>query len=96
MSADTETKTYIHRLRESGKSTREAMRCLKRALARRVYQLITNPVMPPPIDDLRPARKALGLTQEQVAARFSTWPARISDIKLGKRRDDAFTDAYRH
>lgn len=52
MSIDTETKTYVDRLRTSGKSTRETMRCLKRALARRVYQLLTNPVMPPRIDDL--------------------------------------------
>ncbi len=96
MSVDADTKAYINRLRESGKSTREAMRCLKRALARRVYQLLTNPVLPPPIDDLRTIRKALGLTQQQVAAHFTTWPARISDIERGTRRDDTFTENYRN
>jgi transposase len=96
MSCDPETKTYIHRLRDSGKSSREAMRCLKRALARRVYQLLTNPVIPPAIDDLRPTRKARGLTQQQAATHFNTWPSRISDIERGTRRDDAFTERYRN
>jgi transposase len=38
-----ETKTYLDRKRREGKTTREALRCLKRYLARRVWQLLQPP-----------------------------------------------------
>ena len=40
---DLETKTYLERKRGEGKSTREALRCLKRHLARRVWHLLQPP-----------------------------------------------------
>jgi transposase len=51
----TETRDYIDRRRSEGKSTREAIRCLKRYLARRVWRLLQppNPVQNiPPINFL--------------------------------------------
>jgi transposase len=38
-----ETKTYLDRKRAEGKSTREALRCLKRHLARRTWHLLQPP-----------------------------------------------------
>ena len=40
----TPTRDYIERRRREGKSTREAIRCLKRYLARRVWHLLQPPV----------------------------------------------------
>ncbi len=39
----TQTRDYIDRRRSEGKSTREAIRCLKRYLARRVWRLLQPP-----------------------------------------------------
>jgi transposase len=46
------TRDYIERRRREGKSTREAIRCLKRYLARRVWHLLraATPRTSPPID----------------------------------------------
>ena len=38
-----ETQTYLDRKRQEGKSTREAIRCLKRHLARRIWHLLQPP-----------------------------------------------------
>ncbi|MFE9328957.1 transposase [Nocardia sp. NPDC052278] len=40
---DTATKDYIARTETDGKPRREAIRCLKRYLAREIYQIITRP-----------------------------------------------------
>lgn len=40
MSCDPTTKTYIARRRTEGKTTREAIRCLKRYIAREIYQAL--------------------------------------------------------
>jgi len=41
-----ETRTYLDRKRAEGKSTKEAIRCLKRHLARRVWHLLTAAAPP--------------------------------------------------
>jgi transposase len=38
-----ETQDYLDRKRQEGKSTREAIRCLKRHLARRIWHLLQPP-----------------------------------------------------
>jgi transposase len=43
-----ETKAYIARKREEGKTNREALRCLKRHLARRIWHLLQPPPPSPP------------------------------------------------
>ena len=45
------TKTYIARKRAEGKTNREAIRCLKRHLARRIWHLLQPP---PPVQDNSP------------------------------------------
>ena len=47
-----ETQDYIARKRAEGKSTKEAIRCLKRHLARRIWHLLQpDPATPPRPDD---------------------------------------------
>ncbi len=95
MSCDRRTQAYIAKKTGQGKTTREAMRCLKRAIAREVFHLLTNPPEIPAIDDLRPARKARGWTLQHVADHLGVWPAQISQLELGKRRHDPLISAYR-
>ena len=45
---DPETAAYLARKQAEGKSRREAIRCLKRHLARRVWKLLQPPAGPPP------------------------------------------------
>jgi transposase len=95
MSHDPRTREYITRLTGRGKTTKEAMRCLKRAIAREVFALLTNPDELPAIDDLRPLRHARGLTLQTVATHFGVWHHQISAIERGTRRDDDLASAYR-
>ncbi|MFL0412378.1 IS110 family transposase [Microbacterium paludicola] len=95
MSHDRRTRDYIAGLIARGKGKKEAMRCLKRAIAREVFTHLTNPAEVPTIDDLRPLRQARGLTVAAAAAHFGVWPDKISTIERGARRDDDFANAYR-
>jgi len=63
------------------------MRCLKRAVAREIYRVLTRPQaqQTPPAPDLAALRNARGLTLTDVAHALETWPARISDIETGRR-----------
>ncbi|MBZ9600246.1 helix-turn-helix domain-containing protein [Streptomyces erythrochromogenes] len=45
--------------------------------------------------DLRPARQAKNITLTAVANHFGVWPAVISCIERGTRRDDDLANAYR-
>jgi hypothetical protein len=40
---DPQTKAYLARKRSEGKSNREAIRCLKRHIARRIWRLLQSP-----------------------------------------------------
>jgi hypothetical protein len=44
---DPQTKAYLERKRAEGKTKREALRCLKRHLARRVHHLLSMPAVGP-------------------------------------------------
>lgn len=96
MGHDPRTRDYITGQIARGKNTKEAMRCLKRAIAREVFTLLTNPGEVPVVDDLRPLRQARGLTLQTVATHFGTWPSKISSIERGTRRDDTLANAYRN
>lgn len=43
---DTRTQAYMQRRLTEGRSRREIIRCLKRYVAREVFNLITNPTTP--------------------------------------------------
>ena len=64
MSYDQRTKDYVGKRKRDGKSKKEAIRCLKRYIAREVFRALRNPleVKGPPCNDLRPARQDLGIT----------------------------------
>jgi transposase len=44
---DPQTARYIAKQRQSGKTQREAMRCLKRHIVRRIYRVLTDPAIVP-------------------------------------------------
>jgi transposase len=51
---DPQTKAYLERKRAEGKTKREALRCLKRHLARRVHHLLSMPAVgPDPLSSIR-------------------------------------------
>jgi transposase len=93
MSHHRPTIAYLHR--HPKRPTREILRMLKRAICREIYRLLTRPCPVPVWDDLRPARQAKGITLTAAAQHFGVWPATISNLERGLRRDDELTDNYR-
>lgn len=96
MQRDERTQAYVARRTQEGKSIREIMRCLKRAVAREIYRVLTRPQSAPvtaPID-LRAVRQARGLTLTDAATALETWPARISDIETARRPLPALRQRY--
>lgn len=95
LATDPATKAYAARRRAEGKSTKEIVRCLKRYIAREVFGLLTKERHVPDTSDLRPARLAAGITLQIAATHFDTWPARISELERGLRRNDELERRYR-
>ncbi|MFB7280275.1 hypothetical protein ACFCZV_24500 [Streptomyces hydrogenans] len=95
MSSDARTRDYVARQTAAGRTKKEIIRLLKQAIAREIFRYLTTPVNAPDISDLRPARQAKSTTLTTVAEHFGVWPAVISCIERGTRRDDDFADAYR-
>ena len=95
LSTDTRTKTYAAKLRAAGKSKKDVLRCLKRAIAREAWHLLVHPAPTPRIDDLRPLRHLRGLTLTQAAEHLGTVPARISELERGTRLNIQLANAYR-
>jgi transposase len=89
------TRDYVARQRAAGRTTRDILRMLKRAIAREIFRCLTRPVLIPAIDDLRPLRRSKNITLTTAANHFSVWPATISELERGRRRDDTLTNAYR-
>ncbi|MFE9590338.1 transposase [Streptomyces microflavus] len=79
MSSDPRTREYIARQTAAGRTKKEIIRLLKRAIAREVLRYLTTPVAVPDIADLRPARQAKNITLTTVAEHFGVWPAVISE-----------------
>jgi transposase len=70
-------------------------RALKRAVARQVFRALTGHCTVPDYSDLRPARQAKNLTLSAAATHLGVWPTDISQLELGKRRNDDLANAYR-
>lgn len=98
MRRDKRTQRYLQRRISEGKTKREAMRCLKRAVAREIYRVLTRPQTQEssPAADLAALRKSQGLTLTHVAQALGTWPARISDIEKQKRPLPDLTKRYKN
>ncbi|MCF8609006.1 IS110 family transposase [Gordonia sp. HY285] len=95
LSTDPRTKTYAAKLTAAGKSKKDILRCLKRAIARETWHLLVHPAPPPRIDDLRPLRQQQARTLAQAAEHLDTVPARISELERGTRYDPTLATAYR-
>lgn len=95
LASDPRTKTYAAKLHAAGKSKKDTLRCLKRAIARETWHLLVHPAPTPRTDDLRTLRHQRGLTLTQAAQHLGTHPARISELERGTRPDRHLATSYR-
>lgn len=84
---DDATKTYIARRRAQGKTQRDAVRCLKRYVAREIYRLLVDPQAVTSPATLRAQREALGLSQKKAAAALGVPHKTISRFERETTRD---------
>ena len=94
MMSDSRTKTYVARRRQEGKTTKEIMRCLKRYVAREIYEQIMHPHPAPFAGQLRALRKAKNITLQAAADDLRVWPTALSRLERGLTRDDNFHKRY--
>jgi transposase len=97
MRHDPATRAYVARRIAEGKSRKEIMRCLKRFVAREVYQALTNPPKDLPTGpELRQLRLEAGHSLTTVSNAIGTSPIRLStserclvhDTTLARRARD--------
>ncbi len=94
LACDERTQDYAARRRAEGKTDREIMRCLKRYVAREIYQLLTNPPTVPDGADLRDTRTAAGISLTVAAEALATWPTRISELGRGLKHNVDLATRY--
>ncbi|MFB1299634.1 transposase, partial [Mycobacterium sp. pW049] len=95
-SHDQRTRNYIARQLAAGRSKKDVLRLLKRAIAREMFRHLTAPCPIDDYSDLRPARQARNITLTAVANHFGLWPTAISRLERGLTRDDTLAANYRH
>lgn len=95
LATDSRTRDYATRLRGTGKSTKEIIRCIKRAIARETWHLLVHPGPVERTEDLRALRHDRQLTLAQAATHLGTVPARISELERGTRPNYSLATAYR-
>lgn len=96
LSTDERTRAYRDAHLAKGWTTAAVFRALKRAVAREIHRALTGRCHVPDHTDLRPARRAKNLTLTNAATHLGVWPATISQLELGQRRDDDLATAYRN
>ncbi len=88
MRHDPATRAYVARRRAEGKTTKEIVRCLKRFVAREVYQALINPPQDLPAGtELRALRQHHELSLTVVASALGTSPIRLSTLERGLVHD---------
>jgi transposase len=95
MSAHPRTREYVERQCANGRTKKEILRLLKRAIAREVFKLLTRPA---PIDDyrdLRCNRHAKNITLATVATHFGVPIITVSRLERGHHRNDTLANNYR-
>ncbi|MFJ7631657.1 IS110 family transposase [Streptomyces sp. NPDC097595] len=95
MSSDPRTREYVARQTTAGRTKKDIIRLLKRAISREIFRCLTTVVTVPGIADLRPLRQAKNITLTAVAQHFGVWPTAISRLERGLSRNDDLTHAYR-
>ena len=82
MRYDTRTRDYVARRTAEGKTRPEIMRCLKRFVAREIYQLITNPPQDLPTGpQIRARRQHAGITLTALALALDVAPIQLSRLE---------------
>jgi transposase len=94
MRYDSRTRAYVARRRQEGKSTKEIMRCLKRYVAREIYDQLLHPLPAPDAGILRATRKAKQLTLQQAADALRIWPTTLSRLERGLAHDNDLHHRY--
>lgn len=97
MAYDERTRRYVARRTSGGKSRREAVRCLKRYIAREVYRVLMDPNpdgAAPEGPELAKMRKAMRVTQKQAAAELGLSAATLGHLERGKRRSTKLERRY--
>lgn len=89
------TKAYVARQVADGRTKKQILRMLKRAIAREMFKLLTRQIELEDFSDLRPARQAAGLSLAVVAAAFGTSGTEISRLERNLKRDDDLARRYR-
>ncbi|MFE3124164.1 IS110 family transposase [Streptomyces hydrogenans] len=95
MAGDSRTREYVARQTAAGRTKKEIIRLLKRAIVREMFRCLTTTVAVPDIADLRPLRQSKNITLTAAARHFGLWPTAISTLERGLRRDDELASAYR-
>jgi transposase len=94
MKTDTRTRNYVASRRAEGKSTKETIRCLKRYIAREIYDQLIHPQPAPDTGALRILRKSKNITLQAAADSLHVWPTSLSRLERGLTRDDEFYQRY--
>lgn len=94
-SHDTRTRDYVTRQLAAGRSKKDILRLLKRAIAREMFKHLTAPCPIDDYSDLRPARQARNITLTAAANHFGLWPTQISRLERGLTRNDTLAASYR-
>ncbi len=95
-SHDTRTRDYVTRQLAAGRSKKDILRLLKRAIAREMFKHLTAPCPVDDYSDLRPARQARNITLTAAANHFGLWPTQISRLERGLTRNDTLAANYRN
>jgi transposase len=90
------TRDYVARQIANGRTKKEILRLLKRAIAREMFKLLTRTCDFDDYSDLRPARQAKNITVTAVAEHFGVGSITISRLERGHHRNDSLVTAYRH
>ncbi len=79
----TPTRAYVARRTAEGKTRPEIMRCLKRFVAREIFNVIVNPPVVPTGHEIRQRRLQAGVTLTALSNTLDIAPIRLSRIERG-------------
>jgi hypothetical protein len=95
ISVHPQTRDYVARQLANGRTKKEILRLLKRAIAREMFRLLTRPAPVDDYRDLRPARQAKNLSLTIVAHHFGLPIITVSRLERGRQRNDTLAANYR-
>lgn len=95
MSSDARTRAYVAHQLANGRSKKDILPLLKRAIAREIFRLLTQQCDIDDYRDLRPIRQNKNITVTAAAQHFSVWPTVISRIERGLQRNDTLATNHR-